>query len=506
MDKVTRRVSIGNIGNNDGDILPLHNEKENAKLKPKLYTSSKNGGILSKLRLKHLLISFIAWFCLLKYYERIVVKKNIKACDWSNWESFDGVKQTDSVQPYHIALVADPQLIDDSSYPGRPNFIKYFVKKISDNYLHRNYMISNNYLKPDRTIFLGDLFDGGIDLVEDSEKWYKEFGRFKRIFPQFEDINTVMSLPGNHDIGFGDGINITVLNRFETFFGPTNDYINIANHSIILLDTMSLSAYNNDLVNERPKEFIKMITETLGQHPKILLSHVPLYRSPDKQTCGKLREQQKKPFPIMRGKQYQTVLDYELSQELLKNIDPVLIFSGDDHDYCHISHNYILNGENNVVDEISIKSAAMTSGIKYPAVQLLSLYNPENKITDDKPTFQTKICYMPSPYLALNVYVFAITFNILTFLMVLIFPDFTLHYLQKRFNNSSFVKKYELPLNRKRPSIDFGKNFKKFNITTNLKPVDLNIPLEKDIKGFLLNTCILIIGVYLIFGYFFRSI
>lgn len=85
------------------------------------------------------------------------------------------------------------------------------------------------------------------------------------------------------------------------------------------------------------------------------------------------------------------------------------MFSGDDHDYCDVRYSFDDNGSERFSREITVKSASMTCGIQYPAVQLLSLNNPYNLDPQVKlatPKHVTEMCYLPKPYFALKVYVF----------------------------------------------------------------------------------------------------
>jgi hypothetical protein len=52
----------------------------------------------------------------------------------------------------------------------------------------------------------------------------------------------IASLPGNHDLGFGNGIQEPVRDRFESFFGNPNRVDVIGNHTFVSVDTPSLSA------------------------------------------------------------------------------------------------------------------------------------------------------------------------------------------------------------------------------------------------------------------------
>ena len=329
----------------------------------------------------------ICWVLLIHYFERTIPQKALMACKWNNWEPW----QTPS-SAHRIVLIADPQIVDDYSYPKQFKIINYFTKKMADNYLHRNYQMIHSLLAPDTTIFLGDLFDGGR--YWDDKQWIDEYKRFSRIFPKKINRRDIRSIPGNHDIGF-QTIHHKVLKRFAEYYGELNDYIELGNHTFVLLDSISLS-HPDHLIKKEPDEFLNNLNNHINTNfPRILLTHVPLYRFPNIQKCGPQREKNK-PFPLQRGDQYQTVIEYEISRRILNTIKPALIFAGDDHDYCDITQEY----DGGIAREITVKSAAMTGGIKHPAVQLLSLNTNENS----KHTYTTEMCYMPNAYYGLYTY------------------------------------------------------------------------------------------------------
>ncbi|ODV85960.1 hypothetical protein CANARDRAFT_197525 [[Candida] arabinofermentans NRRL YB-2248] len=382
---------------------------------------------LKKIRFRQLIILLISWIIIIHYFERTTVANHIKKCDWSKWEHWPK-----GSNPHHSIIIGDPQIVDKFSYPNRSEPILKFTQRLSDNYLHRNHQIYHKLLTPDTTLYIGDLFDGGREWENDI--WYEEYKRFNEIFNPITNTRTFKQIPGNHDIGFGNAVNFTKYNRFRSFFGDSNDYFTIGNHSLILLDTISLSSSENPDINTPSSGFLQDLSNPLHpamQFPRLLLTHVPLYRFTEKQTCGPLRESKKK-FPVMRGKQYQTVLEYELSQKILNIIKPKVIFSGDDHDYCHIRHPLTttsttqekkqISGES-FTDEITVKTSAMTGGIKKPAIQLISMWNPQDDDNDDKndfeksvtdsetgklvvehDTFKSRLCYLPDPYLALKIH------------------------------------------------------------------------------------------------------
>ena len=69
-----------------------------------------------------------------------------------------------------------------------------------------------------------------------------------------------------------------------------------------------------------------------------MLTHIPLYRA-EGTSCGPLRESQNA-IRVGKGYQYQNVLTPDLSRNVVDVIRPLVVFSGDDHDYCFVQHNY----------------------------------------------------------------------------------------------------------------------------------------------------------------------
>lgn len=293
-----------------------------------------------------------------------------------------GQCQPKDANPHHLVLLADPQIIDPHSYPSRPWPLAALTVLITDNYLRRGYQSLQAGLRPDSVFFLGDLFDGGREWktrqgnfvdpkwgrgrsgeekswVGTWHKWYgedfwlNEYIRFGDIFFNgFKEggetagawqrgRKLVASLPGNHDLGFGAQVQVPVRDRFEAFFGDVNRVDVVGNHSIVSVDTVSLSADTSEYINAHdlrpiygpPLQFLEDVqglkkkamdeelsvwfgkdrglkhnhvvqefdSADLGSFPKpktlmeeadlptILLSHVPLYREPGT-PCGPNRE------------------------------------------------------------------------------------------------------------------------------------------------------------------------------------------------------------------------
>lgn len=277
--------------------------------------------------------------------------------------------------PHRVAFVADPQLVDPHTYPDRPWPLSVLTVKYTDQYLRRSFSSMQQRLGPDSVLFLGDLFDGGREWATESTSspeerykkyqdsfWKQEYERFSKVFTlQFHEGDAlsenplgrrmIASLPGNHDLGFGSGIQVPVRERFQTFFGKGNRVDVLGNHTFVQVDTVSLSAMDqpdpetgstgagsgdgtqpNKQIWKEAEEFLngmesrRAIAETRELHslqnkrdgsdgykfqhaavgvdhpsienrpnpqliglPSILLTHVPLYRKPAT-PCGPHRE------------------------------------------------------------------------------------------------------------------------------------------------------------------------------------------------------------------------
>ncbi|KAG8527163.1 uncharacterized protein KY384_008593 [Bacidia gigantensis] len=225
-----------------------------------LFSHARNWRLRDLLSLRLLLI--ILWLPLLRWGELTTFSSSVVRCDWGTWE-----KWPSGAAPHRVVLVADPQLVDPHTYPGRPWPLSSLTVKYTDLYLRKGFGLIMEQLQPDSVFFLGDLFDGGRewsppDLERDprierrwrkygQKLWMREYRRFGELFTdQFfasrQAVQTqgrfVASLPGNHDLGLGKGIRIPVRERFYAYFGEGNRIDIVGNYSFIGIDSVSLSA------------------------------------------------------------------------------------------------------------------------------------------------------------------------------------------------------------------------------------------------------------------------
>ncbi|KAI4235864.1 MAG: hypothetical protein LQ352_008058, partial [Teloschistes flavicans] len=167
-----------------------------------------------------------------------------------------------------MVLIADPQLVDPHTYPGRPWPLSTITRLHTDYYMRKSFALLQEHLDPTTVFFLGDLFDGGREWLPPGsvssdprwrnygeDYWVKEYRRFGRIFfdgwlrrretarAGFDDHKRILAgLPGNHDLGLGKGIRLPVRQRFNAFFGDGNHVDIVGNHTFVSVDTVSLSA------------------------------------------------------------------------------------------------------------------------------------------------------------------------------------------------------------------------------------------------------------------------
>jgi hypothetical protein len=379
-------------------------------------------------------------------------------------------------------LIADPQLVDPHTYPGRPWPLSSLTITATDKYIKRSFYLLQRHIDPDSTLFLGDLFDGGREwsthfegFLPSEQQWKKygdkywlnEYDRFGNIFfdqnqvtggrPAHKVKKFVASLPGNHDLGFGNGVQVPVRNRYQAYFGEGDRIDVVGNHTFVSIDAVSLSAmgqpdsspelwnstmqfldnaqhlkhkavraelneqqgliqhrrwahavtHPHDLGRQPTKE--ELAKESKPEFPTILLSHVPLYR-PEGTPCGPLREKYPPKAPNLKhdkpnairiagGYQYQNVLTQEISTTVAQKIGNIgHAFSGDDHDYCEVVHSDYASRHDRGIREITVKSISWAMGVRKPGFQLVSLWNPVDENGEslrDGPTLQTHLCLLP---------------------------------------------------------------------------------------------------------------
>ncbi|KAJ7163630.1 Metallo-dependent phosphatase-like protein [Mycena crocata] len=341
------------------------------------------------------------WSVLALWYEHLVFTNSVHQCLWP--DSGLEARRPQKSRPTHVLIVADPQILDHRSYPGRAPFLSFISQVLVDLNLRKSWRAALR-TRPDIVVFLGDMMDGGRFSMSDDE-YEAYFRRFKSIFPLDVSIPQYF-IPGNHDTGLGVSAQFSekAAARYLSHFGPLNFQITMANHTVVFLDAPRLveedyqrSSNGQSFHDWRPLpggpvEFVQSFAKSVltfsisvdhgsnllsenDQNPVVLFTHIPLSR-PDGSSCGPHRER----GTIRQGTGfgYQNTIGRSASDFLLKNLKPSIVFSGDDHDYCEYTHSFDTAGKPRHVREVTVKSLSMAMGIRRPGFQLLSIVPPHS--------------------------------------------------------------------------------------------------------------------------------
>lgn len=323
-----------------------------------------------------------------------------------------------------IAVVADPQLMDKTSLGLPPKSLALEISQFyTDLFMRRAFLASILPLKPDAILFLGDYFDGGPSLSD--EEWKESSSRFKHIF----DLKTqgkrniqVYHLSGNHDIGYASVLSHKpeVVRRYEQEFGIRNYRFTVGKVEFVVVDAQTLDGHSQGSLTSASWDFIKNVSMDVNLNPRVLLTHIPLYR-PDWTTCGPYRYSpviNQRVFRAIHDQEivYQNYITEEKSKYLLDLLRPVLILSGHDHDQCTVTH----MSKHGPVMEHTVGTISWQQGNLYPSFMLLSASN--DTIQNDsslQDAISTQLCFLP---MQTHIYIWYLFQFVLTLLALLLWP------------------------------------------------------------------------------------
>jgi len=227
-----------------------------------------------------------------------------------HWPNIDYLDKKSGVE--RILLVADPQLIGEKD----EGLFGLITRRDADRYLSKTFSQAKRYVRPDWTLFLGDIFDEGLSATDEEYKRY--FDRFDSIF-QYSDKQKSLVIPGDNDVGgeyFGDKQPI-LRQRFRNYFGRT---IALYHHNDI--DFLKLD--------------IDMIESYAGGKQGTILDHT-----------------QRRPLTAI----FRIILNHwsliaerstRFIKPLVEDLDPNLVIKGDSHHFSVSKYNR-LNGTNRMV-------------------------------------------------------------------------------------------------------------------------------------------------------------
>ncbi|KAL1329383.1 hypothetical protein HN51_046494 [Arachis hypogaea] len=376
------------------------------------------------------LLLCLIWILTLLYGEMFAYRvPPFFTCSWphlhrtsSKVQTDSGSKQSDYVK---VAVIADPQLMDRTSLhlppKSRPLEIAEFYTDLN---MRRSFFASVMPFKPDAILFLGDYFDGGPYLSD--EEWQDSYRRFRNIFGlneqgQYNDMK-VFYIPGNHDIGYEShhSTKPQVIQRYEEKFGVRNYRFTVGKVDFIVVDSQTLDGNRQRHLTSQTWEFLKNMSVDDGVHPRVLVTHIPLYRE-DNTSCGPDRSSppiNQRIHHTVSGStgyiSYQNYVTEDSTEYLLDTIKPKLILSGHDHDQCSLTH----QSKFGPVKEQTLGTISWQQGNLYPSFMLLSVINETHSNTTEE-SLLSQLCYLPWQT---HIYIWYAVLYVLTILALLLWP------------------------------------------------------------------------------------
>jgi len=324
-----------------------------------------------------------------------------------------------------VAVLADPQVMDRTSLHLAPKSLALeIVQFYTDLFMRRAILESVLPFQPDVILFLGDYLDGGPILSD--EEWQESLSRFKHIFNlnmlERSAKTQVYYLPGNHDIGYSaiHSRMPEVIKRYEREFGSRNYQFTVGKVDFIAIDAQTLDGPSQGNFTAATWDFVKNISKDVSLTPRVLLTHIPLYR-PDWTSCGPLRSSPVINQRVSRDAEteeilYQNYVTQKSSNSLLEMVKPVLILSGHDHDQCTVSH----SSKHGQVTEHTLGTISWQQGNLYPSFMLLSVSNQAlDDLSSKEDAILTHLCFLP---MQTHIYIWYICQFVLTLLVLLLWP------------------------------------------------------------------------------------
>ncbi|KAL6051651.1 Cell division control protein/predicted DNA repair exonuclease [Balamuthia mandrillaris] len=352
-------------------------------------------------------VLMLVWALTLFWCEFYAFRSSVAACAWPDATAFNFKTDSELVR---TVLVADPQLTDKYSYKFVKEPFLGVLQHYSDIYMRRGFQAIQDLLRPSHVFFLGDLFDSAKRITK--EEYHEEMLRYEWVFEVTQPVMRVYTIPGNHDIGYKIPRVPELVQQYVANFGPLNQKVNVGAFEFILISAPSYDDSTDPVAYQQTRDFVESLSvEHNQQHkPRILLTHVPLWRDTAQQSCGPERRKQ---TPIREGKghSYTNLLSRQSSETILRAIQPVAIFSGDDHDHCVVYHPVPSSSSSPSVSkqqmapERTLGTFSWLQGNPWPSFGLMSIFLRESKLpqqegrgttTKREPVVLVNICQLPN--------------------------------------------------------------------------------------------------------------
>mmetsp|Transcript_7055 Transcript_7055/g.24594 ORF Transcript_7055/g.24594 Transcript_7055/m.24594 type:complete len:433 (-) Transcript_7055:649-1947(-) len=286
---------------------------------------------------------------ILLYHEVLVFLSVPYRCSWPT---------TTCPDAFRAAVVGDPQLTDRSSYWFAPSgMMLWLIEQLSDVFMKKSFR-QVLAMRPHAVLFVGDLMDGTVRLTD--EEYEQELARFRHVFSMPPHVQRLF-VAGNHDVGIRSPALCPVCRRrFEKHFAMRKYAKEMSDLMVVGMD--SIQVFHNTSIQGFPSAPCQR---------KLLLSHVPLWRESDS-PCGATRGSARG-IDYGQGFNYENMLPRSVTENLLRDVAPDLILSGDDHDHCKHVHLYPSAEGHKEATEITVGTFSWLQGNPRPSVVLLSI-------------------------------------------------------------------------------------------------------------------------------------
>ena len=301
------------------------------------------------------------------WHEHVAFRVTSASCAWPE---FEGAR----VPATRVAVIADPQITDFTSYPSfapKGSWTLAAIERVSDAYQHRAFRLAVLPKRPEHVLFVGDLLDGGWNTFD--EKTYEATARrFERVFrwptrneggvrsssPEKNHVESLhyFSVHGNHDVGYAAHAERFpyVYERHESRFGVSNYVVRMGGVDLVGVNAMALDGNPNAARTKETWSFVDSLEfentkneeeekKQRRPRPRVLVTHLPLPKiSYARGSCGGERfgpviQPRFRSTPRL-GAEYQDYLSVASARRLLETVRPTLTVSGHDHDRCAARH------------------------------------------------------------------------------------------------------------------------------------------------------------------------
>ncbi|XP_068151393.1 metallophosphoesterase 1 homolog [Drosophila tropicalis] len=256
----------------------------------------------------------------------------LRKCKWPKLN-----RQRYIEDPLQALILSDPHL-------AGPHINGWLDRTYTEWHIKRAFQASVKLLKPDVVFILGDLFDEGDKL--NNQQFHEHMIRYLKIFNLPPGI-PLISVAGNHDVGFHFKLHPYYLKRFEENFNNSLVHLySIKDVHFVLINSMALGT-DGCTFCEMAETALRNVSQTLycmkdpqeeecsdaadstqSYSQPILLQHIPTYRISD-DICIE------HDAPYMENfRENVDVLSKNLTEMLGDWLKPRLAFAGHSHHYC----------------------------------------------------------------------------------------------------------------------------------------------------------------------------